>query len=258
MVWPIPIDTSKQNLKSSRQLQQIKKHYLSNESQHPVIILAIHLCGTLSLKAIELFNSNPKSVKFLALKPCCLPGMIHAKRDEVFQIGNHKFDASEVCVHGKWKKNKWEKGPPRSHLEPKFKRWSKHLYRGIDDDHNNTNNIGNDNGDRMPYTSQDKDSTKNNDGGDDAIDDGNDGDGDDGATNKQKKEETSSESAAAKSAPVSASTIDNDNDHDNKVRKLHARIRVQHDGGFQNDFLFAERVPVSSEEVWLELEKHRV
>jgi len=189
--WPIPIDTSKQNLKSSRQLQLIKNHYLSNPSQHPVILLAIHLCGTLSLKAIELFNTNP-SVKFLALKPCCLPGMIHAKRHEIFRVGNHCFEASEVCIHGKWKKNKWENGPPRSHIKPRFQKWSSHLYQGIG------YGYGEDLGSQI--------------------------------MEGQTSEPTTS--------------------GDEKVRKAHAKIVVQHSGGFQNDFLFAERMPVSSATFW--------
>jgi len=187
--WPIPIDTSKQDLKASRQLQLIQKHYLSNPSEHPVIMLAIHLCGILSLRAIDLFNANP-SVKFLALKPCCLPGMIHAKRHELFRIGSHCFEASEVCVHGKWNKDKWEKGPPRSHLKPKFQKWSSHLYQGI------------------------------------------------GFSDEAESKNES-----------------NDND-DDSVRKVHAKIVVQHGGGFQNDFLFAERTPISSGIVWNGLDEH--
>ena len=187
--WPIPIDTSKQDLKSSRQLQLIKKHYLSNPSQHPVILLAIHLCGTLSLRAIELFNTNP-SVKFMALKPCCLPGMVHAKRHELFKVGTHCFEASEVCVHGKWNKDKWENGPPRSHLKPKFQKWSDHLYKGIGYEDSDAN-----------------------------------------------------------------TTFGDDNKGDETVRKVHTKIVVQHGGGLQNDFLFAERMPVSSSNVWERLDQ---
>ncbi len=187
--WPIPIDTSKQDLKSSRQLQLIQKHYLSNPSDHPVIMLAIHLCGILSLRAIDLFNTNP-SVKFLALKPCCLPGMIHAKRHELFRIGSHCFEASEVCVHGKWNKDKWENGPPRSHLKPKFEKWSSHLYQGI------------------------------------------------GYNVESNKVD------------------DNQTENGDFVRKVHAKIVVQHGGGFQNDFLFAERTPISSGSVWNGLDEH--
>jgi hypothetical protein len=34
------------------------------------MVLAVHLCGTLSIRAVELFNANPEVV-VLALKPCC-------------------------------------------------------------------------------------------------------------------------------------------------------------------------------------------
>jgi hypothetical protein len=192
--WPIRLDTSKQDLKASRQLSNIHKHYLSDPN-HPVIILAIHLCGTLSIKAVELFNGienttsdngnatkRKNNVHLLALKPCCLPGMVHAKRKEQFVLGDHKFDAAEVCTHGKWKKNKWVGGPPRSHLKDRFQIWSHHLYRGI---------------------------------------------------------RSSSVSTSAADEKINPSP-DRSDDPD-YVAKLHARVMVQNDGGFQNDFLFAER-----------------
>lgn len=126
--WPIPLYTSKQNLKQSCNQRQMKKH-MFDKAEGPVIILAVHLCGTLSLKAVEMFNNN-ENVKFFALKPCCLPGMAYAKRGDVFQIGEHEFDAKEVCSNGSFNKKQWN-GPPRWHLEPKFNLWSEHLYKGI-------------------------------------------------------------------------------------------------------------------------------
>ena len=93
--------------------------------------MAIHLCGTLSLKAVELFNRNI-DIKFFCLKPCCLPGMVHAKRHEIFQLGGHSFDAKEVCMAGKWKRNQWI-GPPRSVTKTYFERWADNLFRGIDE-----------------------------------------------------------------------------------------------------------------------------
>ena len=107
----------------------MKKHFF-DRIEGPIVILAIHLCGTLSLKAIDMFNKNEK-VSFFALKPCCLPNMIHAKRDETFAIGNHEFPARDVCSHGRFKKNKW-KGPPRWYLKEKFDTWAENLYLGID------------------------------------------------------------------------------------------------------------------------------
>eukprot|EP00980_Cylindrotheca_fusiformis_P002680 scaffold624_cov150-Cylindrotheca_fusiformis.AAC.13 len=130
--WPIPLNTSKQDLKCGRQLRQIEALYLS-DSAKPVIIVAVHLCGTLSLKAIELFNRNPDTARFLCLKPCCLPGMIHAKRMEIFQFSGseHSFDSRLVCMAGKWNKNVWN-GPPRHQLQSYFQRWANNLFWGID------------------------------------------------------------------------------------------------------------------------------
>ena len=126
--WPIPLHTSKQDLKQSCNHRQMKK-YIFDRINGPIIMLAIHLCGTLSLKAIDLFNDN-ENVTFFCLKPCCLPKMIHAQRGDIFQIGNHSFHAKDVCSNGKFNKKDWT-GPPRWHLEQKFHLWSDHLYKGI-------------------------------------------------------------------------------------------------------------------------------
>lgn len=69
--WPISLNTAKVNLKRSKELQAIEQRLITNKG--PTIIVAVHLCGTLSLKAVHLFNNNPE-VKFICLKPCCLPG----------------------------------------------------------------------------------------------------------------------------------------------------------------------------------------
>jgi rhodanese-related sulfurtransferase len=197
--WPIPLITSKQDLKSKRQLDNICHHY-STKNGHRVIMLAIHLCGTLSIKAVQMFNTNP-AIKFLALKPCCLPGMVHAKRHEVFVLGSHEFDSKDVCIHGKWKRNQWVGGPPRSHIKERFQVWSSHLYCGI---------IENDN----------EECDRNKD--------------DDTATTTDKEP---TETPTKASATTSTGNI--------IIQKMHCRIMVQNQGGFQNDFLFAQR-PLSS------------
>ena len=127
--WPIKLETAKVDLKAGRELRSLEKRFLQGHG--PVILVAIHLCGTLSLKAVELFNRN-SDVKFFCLKPCCLPGMVHAKRNEIFQLGGHSFDSKEVCMAGKWKKNKWI-GPPRSVTKNFFDRWADNLFWGIDE-----------------------------------------------------------------------------------------------------------------------------
>jgi len=128
--WPIPMHTSKQDLKQKSDLRNMKKR-LFDTATGPVVILAIHLCGTLALKAVDMFNNH--DVKFLALKPCCLPGMVYANRGDVFRIGKHSFPASDVCSAGYFQKKRWV-GPPRQHLEHKFNVWTDHLFQGIDVD----------------------------------------------------------------------------------------------------------------------------
>lgn len=127
--WPIPLHTSKQDLKQSSNPRQMKK-YIFDRIDGPIIILAVHLCGTLSLKAVDMFN-NHNNVKFFALKPCCLPGMVYAQRDDIFKIGQHEFDSKEVCSNGSFNKKDWN-GPPRWHLENKFHLWADHLFKGVD------------------------------------------------------------------------------------------------------------------------------
>jgi hypothetical protein len=128
-MWPIPLHTSKQDLKKNCDRQQMKIR-LFDKCKGPIVVLAIHLCGTLSLKAVDMFNEND-NVKFFALKPCCLPGMVHAQRGDVFCVGNHSFLASDVCSTGYFRKKQWN-GPPRWHLEKKFNLWADNLYQGVD------------------------------------------------------------------------------------------------------------------------------
>ena len=128
--WPIHLHTSKQDLKQKCTKRQMKK-FIFDRSPGPVLILAVHLCGVLSLRAVEMFNDYPDKVQFLALKPCCLPPMAYANRCDVFEIGRHSFDASDVCAVGRFRGKRWY-GPPRWHLEGRFEKWSEHLFAGVD------------------------------------------------------------------------------------------------------------------------------
>jgi Methyltransferase domain len=89
--WPIPLVPCKQDLKSARERRSLQDYYFDNKNSNKnnVILLAVHLCGTLSLKAVDFFNQN-SNISFFCLKPCCLPGMIHAKRHEVFTLTSQK------------------------------------------------------------------------------------------------------------------------------------------------------------------------
>jgi hypothetical protein len=126
--WPIPLHTSKQDLTKSSNHRQLKKR-LFDPAPGPVVILAVHLCGTLSLRAVDLFNEH-ENVRFFALKPCCLPTMTHVNREEIFRLGNHSFDSKLVCAAGKWSNKQWY-GPPRWHLEDRFHVWAENLFLGV-------------------------------------------------------------------------------------------------------------------------------
>ena len=128
--WPIPLYTSKQDLKNRATTRKLGPR-LFERCDGPVLVLAVHLCGTLALRAVDLFNAHP-NVKLIALKPCCLPPMVFARRKERFAIGNHTFDAAEVCAPGRFRSGGVWDGPPRADLVPRFERWTEHLRRGVE------------------------------------------------------------------------------------------------------------------------------
>jgi hypothetical protein len=114
----------------------------TRQLKSPIVILGIHLCGTLSFKACELFNANANAIK-LILKPCCLPNwaIVHQYSDYLDPptdyfgpFGSQRFyvKTRDVCAKGKWKKNTWI-GPPRQTLEPKFNLWAETLCRSVED-----------------------------------------------------------------------------------------------------------------------------
>ena len=143
--YRIPIFIRKVDLKGCDQVQSMQTHLFGETkfAKSPVIILGIHLCGTLSFKACEMFNANANAFK-LILKPCCLPNweIVNAYKYHTFNTPEHHFGpfgsqkfivkTRDVCARGKWKKNKWI-GPPRSSLEPKFNVWTETLCKSIED-----------------------------------------------------------------------------------------------------------------------------
>ena len=58
-------------------------------------MVCVHLCGTLALKAVELYN-RCGAICFFALKPCCLPGRIHAQRGQQWQLGSAHIVARDL------------------------------------------------------------------------------------------------------------------------------------------------------------------
>ena len=130
--WPVPLHTSKRDLKNRATVRKLDAQLWSRCSG-PVLLLGVHLCGTLALRAVDIFNASPSRCRLLVLKPCCLPPMLHAKRHETFRIGHHAFPASDVCASGSFKARRggWE-GPPRADLRPRFERWTEHLCAGVE------------------------------------------------------------------------------------------------------------------------------
>jgi len=126
--WPIRLETRKNNLKNGANRRQLSTH-LFERAEGPVLLLGIHLCGQLSLRAIELFNLQPQ-IALLVLKPCCLPDWKAAQQEAVWTIGGHTTEAVDVCLRGKYNHGEWD-GAPRSHLPPKFRLWSSHLFSSI-------------------------------------------------------------------------------------------------------------------------------
>ena len=63
------------DLKQAGQLRQMETHVFQ-KFPGPFLVLAVHLCGTLSVKAVEMFNAHD-TASMLCLKPCCLPEWNH-------------------------------------------------------------------------------------------------------------------------------------------------------------------------------------
>jgi len=127
--WPIRMTTSKNNLKTPGGRRCIAQHVLDS-APGAVIVLGIHLCGQLSVRAVELFNTHP-SVTMLAVKPCCLPQVWAGLPPMIWTFANGtQLDAQDVGIKGRFVKNVW-KGPPRATMVIKFKDWGDRLYAGI-------------------------------------------------------------------------------------------------------------------------------
>merc|ERR1740129_2472325 len=61
----------------------------------PCFICAMHLCGTLSLRAAQIFNATARA-QALALVPCCMPPKKHASGEVVYQLGGHSWAAADM------------------------------------------------------------------------------------------------------------------------------------------------------------------
>ena len=126
--WPLPLATSALDLKKRCSRKRLGERLGDGDGDDAVLLLGVHLCGTLSLRACELFNDNDAAA-LLVLKPCCLPGMAHAR--DVFALGSHSFAAREVAAPGRFTAGGAWVGPPRRDLAERFGVWCDHLLRGV-------------------------------------------------------------------------------------------------------------------------------
>jgi hypothetical protein len=61
-----------------------------------IILLGVHLCGSLSLRAIQLVNENPSTIALACVKPCCLPSKKQLASQTYYTLGNHRFETAQV------------------------------------------------------------------------------------------------------------------------------------------------------------------
>jgi hypothetical protein len=141
--WPTPLHCCKVDLKKPYHIRNFSKQVM-DRVPGPMIMTAVHLCGVLSVRAVEMFNNNPR-ISMIALKPCCLPPLAYINRNapqsglpiKEWLIAKksgrpaYPIPAKEVCSSGKWVKKVW-KGPPRASIRAKFERWAAHLMNAVD------------------------------------------------------------------------------------------------------------------------------
>ena len=104
-IWSCELIYRRVDLKSNEGQRQLMNDVIAS-APGPVAVLGVHLCGVLSLRAVQLFNDHP-SCAFIALKPCCLPAKELAAKGTVWQLGGHCFAATEVAATGTYKKGRW-------------------------------------------------------------------------------------------------------------------------------------------------------
>jgi len=95
--WRIPLQTLKIDLSKGGDIRGLARHVLGDA--RPTLLLGIHLCGVLSLRACQLYNDGVAGgfgVTGLMLAPCCLPTKQHAKRRFIYEVGGYRFGAREL------------------------------------------------------------------------------------------------------------------------------------------------------------------
>lgn len=92
--WRVPMQTIKMDIKEQSNVRSLVRRVLAYQDR-PCFICAVHLCGTLSLRAVQLFNATERA-QALALVPCCMPPKRHAIQEVVYELGGHTFSAQGV------------------------------------------------------------------------------------------------------------------------------------------------------------------
>lgn len=129
-LFPIELTYRKYDLKDQSSLRKGLGKHVIERAPGPLMLLGVHLCGTLSIRAVQVFNDFPKCV-FLALKPCCLPHPALGDRGVAWRLGQHTIMAKDVVGAGRYKKGKWV-GKNKSLLAPIFRTWVCELGNAVD------------------------------------------------------------------------------------------------------------------------------
>lgn len=90
--WRVPLGTIRSDVKSQCDVRAVVERVVACDDR-PCMICAVHLCGTLSLRAAQIFNASARA-HALALVPCCMPPKEHNNKDVVYSLGGHTFAAT--------------------------------------------------------------------------------------------------------------------------------------------------------------------
>jgi hypothetical protein len=127
--WPIPMLTLKLDICKGADVRSLARHVIGD--LRPTILCGIHLCGTLSLRACQLFNDSVASgcgVIGMILAPCCLPRPQHRKRRFLYDVGGHRFAATELFAKGNAKTDSSTAGSS----EGAYATYTNHLFECLD------------------------------------------------------------------------------------------------------------------------------
>eukprot|EP00931_Biecheleriopsis_adriatica_P117219 TRINITY_DN92757_c0_g1_i1.p1 TRINITY_DN92757_c0_g1~~TRINITY_DN92757_c0_g1_i1.p1 ORF type:complete len:411 (-),score=62.02 TRINITY_DN92757_c0_g1_i1:10-1242(-) len=128
--WRIPLLTLKLDLCKGADVRGLAKHVIRDV--RPTILCGIHLCGTLSLRASQLFNDSVASgcgVIGLILAPCCLPKAQHRKCRFLYDVGGHRFAATDLFDRGP---GNIESADGSKVKEGAYALYTRHVFKSLD------------------------------------------------------------------------------------------------------------------------------